>query len=196
MPLHQLSPQPLQSCGQALGFSPGLQVPSPQLPQSAGQLAGADLGRAEAERVVCGDICAIVGMEDVDIGDTVADREHPEPLPIIAVDEPTLSMSFMANNSPGYGTEGRYSTNRQLRERLHRELERDVALRVEDTASSDTFRVSGRGILHLSILMETMRREGYEFMVGQPQVIFRELGGKKAEPVEELTDDDELVVVG
>jgi GTP-binding protein len=148
-----------------------------------------NLGRSETERVVCGDICAIVGLEDVDIGDTVADREHPEPLPLIAVDEPTLSMSFMANNSPGYGTEGKYSTNRQLRERLYRELERDVALRVEDTASSDTFRVSGRGILHLSILMETMRREGYEFMVGQPQVIYREIDGRKAEPVEELTVD-------
>ncbi|MEZ4386536.1 MAG: translational GTPase TypA [Candidatus Krumholzibacteriia bacterium] len=148
-----------------------------------------NLGRAEAERVGCGDICAIVGLEDVDIGDTVADVNAPEPLPLIAVDEPTLSMSFMANNSPGYGTEGRYSTNRQLRDRLLRELERDVALRVEDTTSPDTFRVSGRGILHLSILMETMRREGFEFMVGQPQVIYREIDGKKAEPVEELTVD-------
>jgi GTP-binding protein len=149
----------------------------------------ANLGRAEADRVGCGDICAIVGLEDVDIGDTVADRDQPEPLPLIAVDEPTLSMSFMANNSPGYGTEGKFSTNRQLRDRLHRELERDVALRVEDTTSSDTFRVSGRGILHLSILMETMRREGYEFMVGQPQVIYREIDGRKAEPVEELNVD-------
>jgi GTP-binding protein len=149
----------------------------------------ANLGRAEVDRVGCGDICAIVGLDDVDIGDTVADPDHPEPLPLIAVDEPTLSMSFMANNSPGYGTEGKYSTNRQLRERLHRELERDVALRVEDTASSDTFRVSGRGILHLSILMETMRREGFEFMVGQPQVIYRSIDGKKAEPIEELTVD-------
>jgi GTP-binding protein len=149
----------------------------------------ANLGKAETERVVCGDICAIVGLEDVDIGDTVAAPDNPEPLPLIAVDEPTLSMNFMANDSPGYGTEGKYSTNRQLRDRLYRELERDVALRVEDTASSDTFRVSGRGILHLSILMETMRREGYEFMVGQPQVIYREIDGKKAEPVEELTVD-------
>ncbi|MBD3222934.1 translational GTPase TypA [bacterium] len=148
-----------------------------------------NLGRSETDRVGCGDICAIVGLEDVDIGDTVADPDSPEPLPLIAVDEPTLSMSFMANDSPGYGTEGKYSTNRQLRERLHRELERDVALRVEDTASSDTFRVSGRGILHLSILMETMRREGFEFMVGQPQVIYREIDGRKAEPVEELTVD-------
>lgn len=148
-----------------------------------------NLGRAETDHVGCGDICAVVGLDNVDIGDTIADIDHPEPLPIIAVDEPTLSMSFMANNSPGYGTEGRYSTNRQLRERLYRELERDVALRVEETASSDTFRVSGRGILHLSILMETMRREGFEFMVGQPQVIYREIDGRKAEPVEELTVD-------
>jgi len=148
-----------------------------------------NLGKTETQHVTCGDICAIVGLEDVDIGDTVADIDEPEPLAIIAVDEPTLSMSFMANNSPGYGTEGKYSTNRQLRERLMRELERDVALRVEDTQSSDTFRVSGRGILHLSILMETMRREGFEFMVGQPQVIYRSIDGKKAEPVEELTVD-------
>lgn len=155
-----------------------------------------NLGRQEAALVQCGDICAVVGLEDVDIGDTMADPEHPEPLPIIAVDEPTLSMSFMANNSPGYGTEGRFSTNRQLRERLIRGLERDVALRVEDTASPDTFRVSGRGILHLSILMETMRREGYEFMVGQPQVIYREIDGRKAEPVEELTVDVPDVFAG
>ena len=148
-----------------------------------------NLGKTETQHVTCGDICAIVGLEDVDIGDTVADIDAPEPLAIIAVDEPTLSMSFMANNSPGYGSEGKYSTNRQLRERLMRELERDVALRVEDTQSSDTFRVSGRGILHLSILMETMRREGFEFMVGQPQVIYRSIDGKKAEPVEELTVD-------
>lgn len=148
-----------------------------------------NLGKAETQHVSCGDICAIVGLEGVDIGDTVADVNEPEPLAIIAVDEPTLSMSFMANNSPGYGTEGKYSTNRQLRDRLMRELERDVALRVEDTQSSDTFRVSGRGILHLSILMETMRREGFEFMVGQPQVIYRTIDGKKAEPVEELTVD-------
>jgi len=148
-----------------------------------------NLGRAEADRVGCGDICAIVGLDHVDIGDTIADIDNPEPLPLIAVDEPTLSMSFMTNDSPGYGTEGKYNTSRQVRERLHRELEKDVALRVEDTPQSDTFRVSGRGILHLSILMETMRREGYELMVGQPQVIFREIDGKKAEPIEELTVD-------
>ena len=148
-----------------------------------------NLGRSEVEEVQCGDICAVVGLEGVDIGDTIADPETPEPLPIIAVDEPTLSMSFMANNSPFYGQDGKLVNSRQLRERLWREAERDVALRVEETTSADTFKVSGRGILHLSILMENMRREGYEFMVGQPQVIYREIDGKKAEPVEILTVD-------
>jgi len=147
------------------------------------------LGRAEVEQVDCGDICAVVGLEDVEIGDTLADPEHPEPLPLIAVDEPTLTMMFMANNSPGYGQEGKYVTSRQLRERLLKETERDMALRVEDTHSADTFKVSGRGLLHLSILMETMRREGFEFMVGQPRVIYKELNGKKAEPVEVLSVD-------
>ena len=147
------------------------------------------LGRTEVERVECGDLCAVVGLETVDIGDTLSDPEAPEALPMIAVDEPTLTMMFMANNSPNYGQEGKYSTSRQLRDRLYRETERDMALRIEDTVSADTFRVSGRGILHLSILMENMRREGYEFMVGQPRVIFKEIGGKKAEPVEILTVD-------
>jgi GTP-binding protein len=147
------------------------------------------LGRSEVEQVNCGDICAVVGLDDVEIGDTLADPEHPEPLPLIAMDEPTLSMMFMANNSPGYGQEGKYVTSRQLRERLLKETERDMALRVEDTQSADTFKVSGRGLLHLSILMETMRREGFEFMVGQPRVIYKELNGKKAEPVEVLTVD-------
>ncbi|MBU0743634.1 translational GTPase TypA [bacterium] len=148
-----------------------------------------NLGRREVDEVQCGDICAVVGLEDVDIGDTLADPHNPEPLPIIAVDEPTLSLSFMANDSPFFGQDGKYVTSRQVRERLRRETERDVALRMEDTASADTFRVSGRGILHLAILMETMRREGFEFMVGQPQVIYREIGGRKAEPVEVLTVD-------
>jgi len=147
------------------------------------------LGRREVERVECGDICAVVGLADVEIGDTLSDPEQPEPLPLIAMDEPTLSMSFMVNNGPFFGTEGRYSTSRQLRERLYKEIERDMALRVEDTVSPDEFKVSGRGILHLSILMENMRREGYEFMVGQPRVIFKEIDGKKAEPVEVLTID-------
>jgi GTP-binding protein len=148
-----------------------------------------NLGRREVDRVVCGDICAVVGTEGVDIGDTIADIDHPEPLPIIDVDEPTLSMSFMVNDSPFYGKDGKFVTSRQLRDRLMRETDRDVALRVEETSSADTYRVSGRGILHLSILMETMRREGFEFMLGQPQVIYREIDGKKAEPVEVLSVD-------
>jgi len=148
-----------------------------------------NLGRREVERVECGDICAIVGAEDVDIGDTLADIDHPEPLPIIEVDEPTISMRFMVNDSPFYGKDGKFVTSRQLRERLLRETERDVALRVEPTPNAEAFRVSGRGILHLSILMETMRREGYEFALGQPQVIFKEIDGHKAEPVEVLSVD-------
>jgi GTP-binding protein len=161
-----------------------------QVPAAVRQLYTFDnLGRLETERVGCGDLCAVVGLEGVDIGDTLADREQPEPLPIIAVDEPTLTMTFHVNDGPFYGQEGRFVTSRQLRERLRRETEKDMALRVEDTTSADTFRVSGRGILHLSILMETMRREGYEFQVGQPRVIFRELEGRKTEPVEILTVD-------
>ncbi len=147
------------------------------------------LGRKKVDEVACGDICAVVGMPDVEIGDTLADIEHAEPLPIIAIDEPTLTMNFMANTSPFFGKEGKFSTSRQLRERLFKEAERDMALRVEETLSADAYKVSGRGILHLSILMENMRREGYEFMVGQPRVIFKEIGGKKAEPVEILTVD-------
>ncbi len=148
-----------------------------------------NLSRTEIKRVECGDICAVVGLEDVHIGDTIADRENPEPLPLIAVDDPTLTLSFMVNDSPFYGKDGKYVTSRQVRSRLLREAERDVALRVEDTNSADTFKVSGRGILHLAILMETMRREGFEFMVGQPQVIYREIDGRKAEPVEVLNVD-------
>ncbi len=146
-----------------------------------------NLGRKEVDEVVCGDICAVVGIEGIDIGDTLASPDCPEPLPIIAIDDPTLSMTFRANDSPGYGRDSKYNTSRQVRERLHRETERDVALRVED--GPDHFKVSGRGVLHLSILMENMRREGYEFMVGQPQVIYKEIGGRKAEPVEVLTVD-------
>ena len=148
-----------------------------------------NLGRREVDRVECGDICAVVGLEGVDIGDTLADPETPEPLPIIAVDEPTLSMSFMVNDSPFFGQDGKYVTSRQVLARLKREAERDVALRVEETGSSDTFKVSGRGILHLSILMENMRREGYEFMVGQPRVIYKQIGDRKGEPVETLNVD-------
>ena len=148
-----------------------------------------NLGRDEVEEVDCGDICAVVGLDGVDIGDTLADPEQPEPLPLMAVDEPTLTMRFMVNDSPFYGQDGKYVTSRQVRERLWREAERDVALQVCDAPGKDAFQVSGRGILHLSILMENMRREGFEFMVGQPQVIYREIDGRKAEPVEVLTVD-------
>jgi len=148
-----------------------------------------NLGRREVAEVECGDICAVVGLENVEIGDTLSDPEHMEPLPLISVDEPTLSMDFMINTSPFFGQDGQQVTSRQIRERLLREAERDVALRVEDTASPDMFKVSGRGILHLSILMEKMRREGYEFMVGQPRVIYQEIGGRKAEPIEVLAVD-------
>ncbi len=146
-----------------------------------------NLGQREVKEVQCGDICAVVGLDKVDIGDTLADAEHPDPLQIIEIDDPTLSMNFRTNDSPGYGQEGKYVTSRQVRDRLFREAERDVALRVEEAV--DGFKVSGRGILHLSILMENMRREGFEFMVGQPQVIYKEIGGKKAEPVEILSVD-------
>ncbi len=147
------------------------------------------LTRKETDFVQNGDICAVVGVEKIDIGDTIADRENPEPLPIVAIDEPTISMYFTVNTSPYFGKEGKYVTSRQLRERLYRELERNVALRVEDTGSPDTLKVSGRGILHLSVLIENMRREGYELAVGAPKVIYKEIHGKKAEPIEVLTVD-------
>ena len=147
------------------------------------------LERREVQEVACGDICAVVGAEDIHIGDTICDAEHPEPLPLIAVDEPTISMTFLTNNSPFYGKEGRFVTSRQLRERLFKELQHNVALRVEETNSPDRFKVSGRGLLHLSILIENMRREGYELQVGQPRVIYREAGGKKMEPIEILVVD-------
>ncbi|HPI13334.1 MAG TPA: translational GTPase TypA [Spirochaetota bacterium] len=147
------------------------------------------LGRTRVERADCGDICAIVGLEGVEIGDTVADAESPEPLPLIRVDGPTMSMLFLANNSPFYGEEGRYVTGRHLRERLLRETESNVALRMEEAPGTEGFKVYGRGILHLSILIENMRREGYEFQVGQPRVIFKEIDGQKSEPVETLIVD-------
>jgi GTP-binding protein len=147
------------------------------------------LERTELNEVVQGDICAIVGVEDVDIGDTIADGENPEPLPIIAIDEPTISMNFTVNTSPFYGKEGKYVTSRHLRDRLYKELEHNVALRIEETSSPDTYKVSGRGILHLSVLIENMRREGYELAVGPPKVIYKEIDGKKAEPIEILTVD-------
>lgn len=147
------------------------------------------LQRVEVEEVSCGDICAIVGIEDVDIGDTIADSENPEPLPIISIDEPTISMTFTVNNSPFYGREGKFVTSRQLRDRLFKELEHNVALRVQETSSPDAYKVSGRGILHLSILIENMRREGYELQIREPKVIYKEIDGKKAEPIEVLVVD-------
>ncbi len=145
------------------------------------------LGRSKQEFVDAGDICAIVGLENFDIGDTVCDFEIPEALPTIAVDEPTMSMLFTINNSPFFGKEGKFVTSRHLRDRLYKETEKNLALKVEDTSSPDTYNVYGRGVLHLSILIETMRREGYELQVGQPQVIIKEIDGQKCEPIEMLT---------
>ncbi|MEW6194609.1 MAG: translational GTPase TypA [Bacteroidota bacterium] len=147
------------------------------------------LNRVEVDEVQAGDICAIVGVEDVDIGDTISDAENPEPLPIISIDEPTISMTFTVNNSPFYGKEGKFVTSRQLRDRLYKELEHNVALRVHETNSPDAYKVSGRGILHLSILIENMRREGYELQIREPKVIYKEINGKKAEPIEILVVD-------
>ncbi len=147
------------------------------------------IGRKEVDEVQTGDICAVVGAENIDIGDTIADAENPEPLPVIAIDEPTISMNFTVNTSSFFGKEGKYVTSRHLKERLFKELERNVALVVEETSTPDTFKVSGRGILHLSVLIENMRREGYEFAVGPPKVIYKEINGRKAEPIEILTID-------
>ncbi|HQJ45792.1 MAG TPA: translational GTPase TypA, partial [Ignavibacteriaceae bacterium] len=147
------------------------------------------LKRTEAEEVYCGDICAIVGIDDVDIGDTITASENPEPLPNISIDEPTISMTFTVNNSPFYGREGKSVTSRQLRERLFKELEHNVALKVQETNSPDSFKVSGRGILHLSVLVENMRREGFELQIREPKVIYKEIDGKKAEPIEVLVVD-------
>ncbi len=143
------------------------------------------LGKERTKKpVMAGDIVALMGLEDFEIGDTVADFENPEALPPIHVDEPTMSMLFTINNSPFFGREGKFVTSRHLRERLYRETEKNLALRVEDTDSPDSLMVYGRGILHLSILVETMRREGYEFQIGQPKVILKEIDGKKCEPIE------------
>ncbi|MBI3123041.1 MAG: translational GTPase TypA [Ignavibacteriales bacterium] len=147
------------------------------------------VGRAEVEEVQAGDICAVVGVEDIDIGDTIADAENPEPLPIISIDEPTISMTFTVNNSPFYGQEGKLVTSRQIRDRLYKELEHNVALQVQDTSSPDSLKVSGRGLLHLSILIENMRREGFELQIREPKVIYKEINGKKAEPIEVLVVD-------
>ena len=147
------------------------------------------LGKVKATEVKAGDICAVTGIEGFDIGDTLADFENPEGLTPIAIDEPTMSMLFTINNSPFFGKEGKFVTSRHLRDRLYKELEKNLALRVEETDSPDSYLVYGRGILHLSILIETMRREGYELQVGQPQVIIKEIDGQKHEPVETLTVD-------
>lgn len=147
------------------------------------------LGKSRVEEVEVGDLCAIVGLEGFQIGDTVADIEQPEALPTIKIDEPTMSMLFTINDSPFFGQEGKFVTSRHLKDRLEKELERNLALRVEDTNSADSFNVFGRGVLHLSVLIETMRREGYELQVGQPQVIIKEIDGVKCEPIEELTID-------
>ena len=147
------------------------------------------LGRTRVEEVESGDICAIVGLDDFEIGDTITDAENPQPLPRIAIDEPTMNMLFTINNSPFFGKEGKFVTSRHLRERLFKETEKNLALRVEATDSEDKFLVYGRGILHLSVLVETMRREGYEFQVGQPQVIFKEIDGVKHEPIEMMVVD-------
>ena len=147
------------------------------------------LGRKKVNHVNTGDLCAIIGLDGFEIGDTVADFEAPEALPTIAIDEPTMSMLFTINDSPFFGKEGKFVTSRHIRERLELELEKNLAMRLENTDSADKFLVYGRGVLHLSVLIETMRREGYELQIGQPQVIIREIDGKTMEPLEELTID-------
>ncbi|HEY8934502.1 MAG TPA: translational GTPase TypA [Cyclobacteriaceae bacterium] len=153
-------------------------------------------GKEKVEEVKAGEICALVGLEGFEIGDTVADIEKPEALKSISIDEPTMSMLFTINNSPFYAKEGKFVTSRHIRERLEKELEKNLALRLGETGSADSFMVFGRGVLHLSVLIETMRREGYELQIGQPQVIFREIDGVKCEPVEELTIDLPETVAG
>ncbi|MDB5232885.1 MAG: typA [Chitinophagaceae bacterium] len=147
------------------------------------------MGKKKVTEVIAGDLCAVVGLEDFNIGDTIADIENPEALPVISVDEPTMSMLFSINNSPFFGRDGKFVTSRHLRDRLMKETEKNLALRVEDTDSADSFLVFGRGILHLGILVETMRREGYELTVGQPQVLVKHIDGKKCEPYENLVVD-------
>ena len=148
-----------------------------------------DLGRTEIQEASAGDIVGIAGFSDIQIGETLCDPENPQALPLIKVDEPTLQMNFSVNDSPFAGTEGKFVTSRQLRKRLYTELEKNVSLRVEDTDSTDCFKVSGRGELHLSILIETMRREGYEFAVSKPEVIFKNINGEQCEPYENLMVD-------
>ena len=144
------------------------------------------MGRQKTQSVSSGDICAVVGLDNFEIGDTICDFENPEPLPTIAIDEPTMSMLFAINDSPFFGKEGKFCTSRHINDRLEKELEKDLALRVKRNDTGDSWIVSGRGVLHLSIC-ETMRREGYELQVGQPQVIYKEIDGQKCEPIEELT---------
>ena len=147
------------------------------------------LGKKKVDKVECGEICALVGIEGFEIGDTICDFENPEPLPPIKIDEPTMSMLFTINNSPFFGREGKFVTSRHLKDRLDSELERNLALRVQPGQNADSFLVFGRGVLHLSVLVETMRREGYELQVGQPKVIIKEIDGVKCEPIEEMTVD-------
>ena len=147
------------------------------------------MGKRKVTEVLSGDLCAVVGLDDFNIGDTIADIENPEALPVISVDEPTMSMTFSINNSPFFGKDGKFVTSRHLRDRLMKETEKNLALRVEDTDSADSFLVFGRGILHLGILVETMRREGYELTVGNPQVLVKQIDGKKHEPYENLVVD-------
>lgn len=147
------------------------------------------VGRRKVQEVKAGDICALVGLEGFEIGDSVADAENPEALPTINIDEPTMSMLFTINDSPFFGREGKFVTSRHIKDRLTKELEKNLALKVEETSSADKFMVFGRGVLHLSVLIETMRREGYELQIGQPQVIIKEIDGVKCEPIEQLTID-------
>ena len=147
------------------------------------------LGKLKVEKVEAGDICAVVGLDNFEIGDTIADFEFPDPLPTINIDEPTMSMLFTINDSPFFGKEGKYVTSRHIKDRLEKELEKNLAMRLEDTGFADKFLVYGRGVLHLSVLIETMRREGYELQIGQPQVIIKDIDGVKSEPIEELIID-------
>ena len=147
------------------------------------------LARRKVDHVEAGDICAVIGLEDFNIGDTIADPTDPQALPTIAIDEPTMSMLFTINDSPFFGKDGKFVTSRHIKDRLEQELERNLALRIEDTGSADKFLVFGRGVMHLSVLIETMRREGYELQIGQPQVIIKIINGIKCEPIETLTID-------
>jgi len=147
------------------------------------------MGKKKVTEVIAGDLCAVVGIEDFNIGDTIADADTPEALPVISVDEPTMNMLFSVNNSPFFGRDGKFVTSRHLRDRLMKETEKNLALKVEDSEEGDSLMVYGRGILHLGILIETMRREGYELTIGQPQVIVKEINGKKCEPYENLVVD-------